>query len=86
MKTRTTQMSENLKSMKNLVKAYAEAEKKDYNARNERDLESARAEMKKAYNEMVQNLRELISDINVLGTSCGEMNIRDYFVLHTQTL
>lgn len=86
MKTNTTKLNANLKEMKQLVKAYAEAEKVNYNARNCRDYDKSKEDMIQAFDAMMGLMREMVSDMNVLGTSCGAMNIRDYFRIEEKTL
>ena len=53
MKTNTTTLNKNLKEMKQLVNAYAEAEKANYNARNCRDYDKAKEAMVSAFDAMM---------------------------------
>lgn len=86
MKTHTTTLNKNLKEMKQLVNAYAEAEKVNYNARNCRDYDKSKEDMIEAFDAMMDVMREMVSNMNILGTDCGAMNVRGFYRIKEMTL
>lgn len=81
MKTQVSKLNENLKEMKQLAKAYAEAEKRNYAARNVKELDIAEAEMKDAFNKMMSVMKSMMTDMNVMGFSCGEMRAKEFYAI-----
>ena len=76
-----------LRSISKELGYYAESE--DFQikkARNAKDYDNAGKTMQVCFDNIMRDMNEIIHKMNVLGVSCGRMDVRDYMVIKTERI
>ena len=78
------EMKSSMKQIGKLLNSYKEAEKAQQNARNNSQYDSAADDMQQAYNQIIDQLKVMVNDLDILGTHCNALDVREYNVLTTK--
>lgn len=79
------EMKSSMKQIGKLLNSYQGAVKAQQNARNNSQYDSAIGGMQEAYNQIIDQMKVMLNDLDVLGSNCDALDVREYNVLITKT-
>lgn len=79
----TKQLTDLIKDVNKMAKEYQQAENAKIESRNNRDWEAAERDQKVLYYDMLERVRGVLSEVTMLGTNCGAIDIREYNKIET---
>lgn len=90
MKTTNSQRIKNLKAnarrINELLNNYQAMEEAQLKSRNVTTYDAAKRQMKYDYNMIIEEMNNMLNEIDILGTSCGALDIRDYNRIEKRTI
>ena len=78
------EMKSSMKQISRLLNSYKEAQKAQDNARNNSQYDSAIDDMQQAYNQIIDQLKVMVNDLDILGTYCNALDVHEFNVLTTK--
>lgn len=89
MKTTSSQrikdLKANMRSINELLNNYQAMEEAQLKSRNVTTYDAAGEQMKYDYNMIIAEMNKMLNEIDILGMSCGALNISDYNRIEKRT-